>query len=422
MTNDIDVLLKPYGHLGDHLDLTRIQKLLADLDNPHHHIPIIHVAGTNGKGSVCAYLSSVLTEAGYRVGRYTSPHLVNWNERICINEQPISSSALVDLLLEINSLTKSYSQSPTQFEVLTAASWLHFAHQQVDLAVIEVGLGGRLDATNVCDRSLVSIITSISRDHWQVLGSTLAEIAAEKAGILKPHCPAVIGILPPAAQSVIETKINTLSCPAIFPSPAVNLGDGWAEYQGIKYYLPLLGDFQLANSALAIAACQILREQSWLISDQAIAQGMTKTKWPGRLQWQQWGNQRLLIDGAHNPGAAQVLRQYVDTLNTPPITWLIGMLVTKDHSEIFRALLRPQDHLYLVPVPDSPTANPEELAILAQNICPELTTVQTYPTLVNALTAAFQTNPSLVVLCGSLYLIGHYYTLTSGADFQVDVN
>src|ERR671932_2919531 len=152
---DIDSFLKPFQRFGVHLGLERIQRLLADLGNPHHRVPIIHVAGTNGKGSVCAYLSTVLAEAGYRVGRYTSPHLVDWNERICLNEQPISTDTFRELLLQVKAaIPEDCEDSPTQFEVVTAIAWLYFAQQQVDIAVMEVGLGGRLDATNVCNYPL----------------------------------------------------------------------------------------------------------------------------------------------------------------------------------------------------------------------------------------------------------------------------
>src|SRR6476646_9084330 len=199
---NVDALLNRFGHFGVHLGLERIQRLLAELGNPHQQVPIIHVAGSNGKGSTCAYLSAVLTEAGYRVGRYTSPHLVDWCERICLNEQPIAPEVLAQVLQQVEAAIAPDQPSPTQFEVITAAMWLYFAQQQVDIAVVEVGLGGRLDATNVCDRPLVSVITSISREHWQRLGPTIADIAGEKAGILKPNCPAVVGPLPPEAQAV----------------------------------------------------------------------------------------------------------------------------------------------------------------------------------------------------------------------------
>src|SRR4028118_455365 len=209
-------ILQSYQHFGVHLGLERIKQLLEKLENPHQKVPIIHIAGTNGKGSVCAYLSSVLTEAGYRVGRYTSPHLVNWTERICLNEQPVSPEQLKQLLLQVQNAILDDAESPTQFEVITAAAWLYYAQSEVDIAVVEVGLGGRLDATNVCSRPLVSIITSISREHWQQLGPTLADIAREKAGILKPGCPAVVGPLPPAADFVVRSRIIELGCPTVW--------------------------------------------------------------------------------------------------------------------------------------------------------------------------------------------------------------
>ncbi|MBO3457399.1 bifunctional folylpolyglutamate synthase/dihydrofolate synthase [Aetokthonos hydrillicola] len=437
-SSDIDSILKPFQRFGVHLGLERIQKLLANLGNPHHQVPVIHVAGTNGKGSVCAYLSSILTEAGYRTGRYTSPHLVDWTERISLNEQPISKEQLCQLLLQVQAAIAPQEEIPTQFEVITAAAWLYFAQEKVDVAVVEVGLGGRLDATNVCDRPLVTIITSISREHWQQLGSTVAEIAGEKAGILKPGCPAVVGALPPDAQKVVRSRILELKCPYIFPQAARKIATGWAEYQEvdeksgfeensenfsnrdsdnlktIKYPLSLQGQIQLTNSALAIAALEILRKQGWQIPEVDIVNGMTKTKWLGRMQWTTWNQHKLLLDGAHNPAAAQVLRDYVDDVtsssapNTPQSTsWVMGMLSTKDHTGIFNALLRPNDQLYLVPVPDHSSADPDELAKLAQKICP-LSFCSTYPELSSALEAAFSVQDNLVILCGSLYLVGSF--------------
>lgn len=441
--SDIDSILKPFQRFGVHLGLERIQKLLANLGNPHHQVPVIHVAGTNGKGSVCAYLSSILTEAGYRTGRYTSPHLVDWTERISLNEQPISKEQLCKLLLQVQAAIDPQEEIPTQFEVFTAAAWLYFAQEKVDVAVVEVGLGGRLDATNVCDRPLVTVITSISREHWQQLGSTVAEIAAEKAGILKPGCPVVVGPLPPDAQKVVRSRILELECPYIFPQAAHKIATEWAEYQEaeeksgfgeyrekfsardsdniktIKYPLPLQGQIQLTNSALAIAALKILQEQGWQISEVDIVNGMTKTKWLGRMQWTTWNQHKLLLDGAHNPAAAQVLRDYVDNLtlssttNSPQSTsWVMGMLSTKDHVGIFNALLRPNDQLYLVPVPDHSSAEPDELAKLAQKICP-LSFCSTYLDLSSALEAAFSVQDNLVILCGSLYLVGYFLAVNS---------
>jgi dihydrofolate synthase/folylpolyglutamate synthase len=425
----IEALLAPYQRFGVHLGLDRIQQLLAKLGNPHQQMPVIHVAGTNGKGSVCAYLSAILTAAGYRVGRYTSPHLVDWCERICLNEQEIAPLDLYQILAEVQSAAQQLSDSPTQFEVITAAAWYYFAQQQVEIAVVEVGLGGRLDATNVCDRPLVSVITSISREHWQVLGSTLAEIAGEKAGILKADCPAVIGTLPPDAAAVVQQRLTALNCPAVWVKPAVACSPPageplfpqcpqWAMYQGIQYPLPLLGAVQLTNSAIAIAALHLLQQHSWHFSETAIQQGMANTRWLGRLQWVDWQGHKLLLDGAHNPAAARALRQFVDSIALDrPVQWVMGMLSTKEHDQIFQALLRKGDRLYLVPVPDHSTAHPESLTTLAREICPALGQCQAYDDLNTGLTAAFaardraersQLSEPLTVLCGSLYLVGYF--------------
>ncbi|MBC7822773.1 MAG: bifunctional folylpolyglutamate synthase/dihydrofolate synthase [Candidatus Parcubacteria bacterium] len=433
--SSIDSFLEKFERFGVNLGLEAIQHLLAELDNPHDRVPIIHVAGSNGKGSVCAYLSAVLTEAGYRVGRYTSPHLVSWCERICIRDQPISPEKLHEVLQQVEAAICPDRPSPTQFEVITAAMWLYFAQQKVDLAVIEVGLGGRLDATNVCDRPLVTVITSLSMEHWQRLGPTLTDIAREKAGILKSDCPAVIGQIPSEAAAVVNRRVLELNCPTIYPQPAKDLGGSWAEYQGMEeyelkletgeegsieliksfqYQLPLQGAIQLHNSALAIAALQLLRQEGWEFSDEAITDGIANTKWAGRLQWSTYKEHQILIDGAHNPASAEVLRQFVNTLKSSSIHWVMGMLSTKDHADVFKELLRSGDRLSLVPVPGHSSANPQELAVLAKQICPELADCCVYENVFSALeTAIEKSGQDPIVLCGSLYLIGDFFEKTA---------
>ncbi len=474
----ITALLSPFQRFGVRLDLERVEQLLAQCGNPHHQVPIVHVAGTNGKGSVCAYLSSVLTAAGYRTGRYTSPHLVSWTERICLNDCPIATPDLATILTDIiQRLQPRLACSdnpavaatlPTLFEVLTTAAWVYFAQQQVDIAVIEVGLGGRLDATNVCDRPLVSVITSLSREHWQVLGPTLADIAWEKAGILKAGCPAVIGPLPDEAMVVVQARVKALGCPVMWVQAAEFLGErgqepgarseqeqetggltssedemplalrgdrgnqsrgmGWARAGGIVYPLPLAGEFQLINSAIAIATIQQLRQQGWTITDAAIQSGMARTRWLGRIQWTTWQGQPLLVDGAHNSAAAIVLRTYLDRLADDglmplPRFWVMGMLATKEHDAILATLLRSGDALYLLPVPGHNSADPEALATLARSLCPDLRDCQTCADLPTALAMVSQArrrflvenswaentfSSAPLVLCGSLYLVGQY--------------
>ncbi len=452
----IAALLMPYRPFGVNLGLERIHRLLEALDNPQNQVPTIHVAGTNGKGSVCAYLSSVLTAAGYRTGCSTSPHLVSWCERIRLNQQNIRSRDFEKLLKQVIAAIDPAHPQPTLFEITTAAAWLYFAEQKVDVAVVEVGLGGRLDGTNVKDEVLAAIVTSISKEHWQVLGDTLAKIAGEKAGILKAGCPAIVGPLPEEARAVVAARARELACPTTWVEPAIwttpllergaahsrleeasevglspdsgqeildapktsnatvplskgGLG-GVALASGITYPLSLMGDIQLTNSAIAIATLQSLRSQGWNISDEAIAQGMAATRWPGRMEWRSWRGHRLLIDGAHNPAAAVVLRDYVNdvwpTDSAQPVTWVMGMLNTKEHEAVLGALLKPGDRLYTVPVPDHSTEPPQQLAALGQAVCPGLADAQTYVDVTAALEAAFA-DSAAIVLCGSLYLLGH---------------
>jgi dihydrofolate synthase / folylpolyglutamate synthase len=399
-----DEFLDRFSKFGIRLGLERIYQQLSDLSNPQKRVPVVHVAGTNGKGSVCAYISSILQAAGYRVGRYISPHLVNWNERISINSQWISDEDLMTALLQVEK-TIDPERMPTQFEVITATAWWYFAQQQVDVAVIETGLGGRLDATNVCDRPLASVITSISMDHWQRLGNTLGAIAGEKAGIIKSHCPAIIGEVPEEAKAVIATKIDDCNATATWVKAAIKADNG-AEWEGFKYPLPLLGKHQLMNSAIALATIQALQKQGWRVSEDAIIQGMSRTQWAGRLQWVEYQFRRLLIDGAHNVAAAAYLRQFVDeAFPQKRVCWIVGILGTKDSEGILQAILRPEDLLFTVPVPSHQTTDPEKLASFGNTILAQPAT--SCQDLRSALDQALRNSDrDLVILCGSLYLVG----------------
>ena len=232
---------------------------------------------------------------------------MNWTERICIDDHPISWSALQNSLNRVKSAISNEGPTPTQFEVFTAAAWQYFADQQVDIAIVEVGLGGRLDATNVFTSPLATVIVSIGMDHWQRLGNTLAAIAGEKAGILKPGVQAIAGPLPSEAKAVVIQKAAELNAPLTWIEPAaeVSTNPPRLSYSGIEYSQALLGEHQRVNSACAIATIQSLRAQDWKISDEAIARGMATVQWPGRLQKVQWQGHELLIDGAHNRAAAR---------------------------------------------------------------------------------------------------------------------
>jgi dihydrofolate synthase/folylpolyglutamate synthase len=396
--------LAEYAHFGIHLGLERILNLLHRLGNPHLQVPTIHIAGTNGKGSVCAFLSTILSKAGYRVGRYISPHLLDWRERITINGQWISPSAMDGLLAEVESAIDP-QYYPTQFEVITAVAWLYFARPQVDIAVIETGLGGRLDATNVHPQPLVTAITSISRDHWQRLGDSLAKIAYEKAGIIKSGRPVVICELPPEPLQVITERAQQLNAPLIQVERATAQGNHlvWRNY---TYACSLQGEHQQLNSAIALGVITELRQQGWAIGDEAIVQGLEQTQWAGRLQWVEWHKHRILIDGAHNVGAAQYLRQFVDSyFAQESVTWIVGIIATKDPQGILSTLLRAQDRLMAVTVPDHQTIPPSRLADIARPL------ISSPPLACSSLEEALGKVEGNTVICGSLYLIGYFLSL-----------
>lgn len=451
--------LRPLRRFGVNLGLTRILRLLAALGDPHTQVPLVHVAGTNGKGSTCAMLTAVLQAAGYRVGCFTSPHLVDWTERIQVNGQAIAATEFQALLAEVQAeiahlqtMNRDGSASgasdvvwepPTQFEVVTAIAWLYFVRQRVDIVVMEVGLGGRLDATNVVEMPLVAAIVSIARDHWQVLGDSLADIAREKAGILKPRCPAVLGPLPPEAQQAIENRAIVLGCPLDRAEPAVAIAPPdplpdpawatlpWARWRGFNYPLPLAGAMQLTNSAVVLATLAFLRQQGWQMTDAAIQRGLAQTRWPGRIQPYRWGDRPIFLDGAHNEAAAIALRTWVDQAAPPEpappaappvrdpwsdaeaqspasVHWVMGILSHKDAPAILQALLRPGDAFYGVPIADHAAHSPEQLVSLAQQACPELAAIVPCAELASALDqACAAAHPEQrIIVCGSLYLLG----------------
>jgi dihydrofolate synthase / folylpolyglutamate synthase len=389
---------------GVHLGLERIQALLRELGNPERNFPAIHVAGTNGKGSVCAYLSHTLQSAGYRVGRYTSPHLIDWRERIWVDGGLIADEDLQNCLQRVDEAANRLSPDLgeiTQFEVFTAAAFIYFAQQKIDIGVIEVGLGGRLDATNVFARPLVSVITGISYDHQEQLGNSLTEIAREKAGILRSGIPLVCAPLSLEARQAVSEMAQNLGVSIAIAYPARRLVGGMVQWEELTYQLPLAGDVQLQNSATALQVCRLLQTQGWKIADQDLMKGITQTTWAGRCQWIA---PDLLIDGAHNPQAAEYLRHYLDQyFPGQPIVWIVGILKSKEAKAILEALIRPIDQVFTVPVPHAVSFESEALADLAQNLGACATPWVSWQ-------AALQVVPkdAIKVLCGSLYLVGDF--------------
>jgi len=318
------------------LGLDRIQALMAKLGNPQDRLPMVHIAGSNGKGSTSAMLSSILKHAGYSVGTFTSPHLIHVRERVAINTNPILPD---DFETEVGTLQAVLKDTPrddwpTYFEFMAAMGYHYFARKNVDIAVMEVGLGGRFDATNIVKNPNVTVITGISLEHTRILGDTLDKIAAEKAGILKPGVPVVLGPhLPDEAKQVIEARAKALDAPVYISDdqmleilPSSSLADGLKILNtdsGYEYHLGLLAPYQSANLATVLKIIEVLRQQEFIISQSAIEKGLSETYWPARFQAI---SKQLVLDGSHNPEGFAALRACVETyIPARPIHWILSL-------------------------------------------------------------------------------------------------
>ena len=397
--------------------LSRIKELLKSLGNPEDKIPGIIITGTNGKGSVAAAVSSVLSVQGYNVGLYTSPHLVNITERIKINGVQISNSDLSSIILEIKeSAGKSLSEKPSYFEVITAAAFVYFARKEVDFSVLEVGMGGRWDATNVTI-PLASVITNISKDHSEYLGERIVDIAAEKACIIKPSVP-VITSSQGEALKVIEETANKNSSPLIVHKREFNTeGENTDNfnYKGINRELEnlksnLKGHYQLENLSLAIATLETIQNKhDIIIEEKSLREGLSNIEWEGRFEIIN-DSPPLILDSAHNPGAAKSLVEaikdsYPDTL----FTFLIGMLDDKGHEQFLKEISSIAEKLIITKVPSERTSDPKQLTLIAQKYIGEIETIDDYKSAYEVILRADK--PSCIT--GSLYLIGALKKLIS---------
>lgn len=366
----------------DTLDLSRVERLLDMVGNPHRLYPSVHVAGTKGKGSTSAMIESVLRAAGYRTGFYTSPHLHTFRERIRIGADLISREDVVSLTEEFRPLIARVP-GVTTFEAITAIAFTYFARQKVDVLVAEVGLGGRLDATNVI-RPEVAVITSLSLDHTYLLGNTLPEIAAEKAGIIKDGVPVVTAPQRPEALAVIEETARARQAPLTVvgrdwvwePGPfdlkgqsftARRVGEGRDDLAG-EYWIPLLGRHQLENAATALAALQVLLDRGFRLSRAAALEGLRTVQWPGRLEILST-DPLVVVDCAHNPYSTEVLRETMREW-FPGRRWVLifGASADKDIPGMLRALLPITDHLIVTRSDHPRAATPVELADMAASV------------------------------------------------------
>ena len=417
-------LLRLHPRIID-LSLERMQRILARLGHPEKNLPpVIHVAGTNGKGSTVAFTRAIIEAAGLAAHCYTSPHLVKFHERIRIAGELIAESHLSALLEECE--VANGGEPITFFEITTAAAFLAFARTPADYLILEVGLGGRLDATNVVDHPIATCITSIGLDHQQYLGETISAIAREKAGILKRGVPGVVGRMPEEARAVIEAvaehvgatlKISGRDFDAYEQHGRMVFQDGDGL---LDLPLPSLkGRHQIDNAGNAIAIIRTLRDQR--VTEDHIAKGLTSATWPARLQRLKGGQLgglvptcELWLDGGHNVDAGVVLADALSAMPKKPLTIIWGMLNTKDASQFFHPLAKLADTVVTLTIPGEANAIPaEQLAAIARKLGCKAMAVDT-------LTTAVRQSPenARILICGSLYLAGHVLAAEGGTEMS----
>ncbi|OGS39544.1 MAG: hypothetical protein A2506_03655 [Elusimicrobia bacterium RIFOXYD12_FULL_66_9] len=390
------------------LGLDRVSAHLARLGDPQEKVPAFHVAGTNGKGSTCAILASVLRAAGYRTGLYISPHLSSVRERISVDGAPIGEKDFSRLL--VRALAADPIKRLTYFELLTSVAFQHFAASGCQVMVLETGMGGRLDATNVISSPLAAAVTSIDFDHQSFLGRTLARIAAEKAGIFKRDCPALCGRLPRAAVGVLRRAAPRL---IEVRRPWKTVSVDWARGrqvlrspEGRLHTLSLLGSRQGANAALARA---MVDASGLSVSEGAWLKGLARVKWPARFQALRFGSKTLVIDGAHNPEAARALAETwkASPWAARPARWILGMLKDKDIAGFLRPLAPHLREVVMVRPPSPRALEPVELSRLVRRAAPKARLiVERDPATALSSWRRASRAPAVAVCVGSLYLAG----------------
>jgi dihydrofolate synthase/folylpolyglutamate synthase len=410
--------LKIYGMS---LGLARIERLLHYLGSPDKDLKAVHVAGTNGKGSVCAMISSVLMDAGYKVGLFTSPHLLVFEERIQVNGNLISREELCALVDRIKPIAERMVKEegfehPTFFEIACAMAMRHFADQNVDFAVLEVGLGGRLDATNVI-MPLVSVITSISLDHTHVLGTTLEEVAKEKAGIIKEGVPVVIGVEQKELIEMIKSISQTKGCTAFTTSENGNYSINQVDPHGQKFdvqvfergysdlKIHLIGEHQVKNALIAIMTLELLKEQNVNIIEVNLRDGLANTKWPGRFE-KISDNPIIIFDCAHNPAGMRSLgltmnRVYKDLKKT----LVLGIMRDKDIQGIVREACEFADKVIVTKPGFERASEPEIIEIEVREYCPDVRIIKDVAEAVKYAVDNALDN-ELICIAGSIFNVG----------------
>jgi dihydrofolate synthase/folylpolyglutamate synthase len=402
-----------YGlqRFGIKMGLGVIRRILKELGNPQNSYRTVHVAGTNGKGSVASALATILQQTGLKTGLYTSPHLVRFNERILVNQRPITNRAVVAAYERVKNV-HSGRREPTFFEFATAMALDEFGRQRVDWAIVETGMGGRLDATNVLQPDL-SIITNISLEHREYLGTTIAQIAGEKAGIIKRRTPVITGVAQPAARAAIEKRAGKLSAPVYRRGRDFRVRrrpGGRFDYYGMDHRwrnlrTGLAGGFQIDNSALVLAGCEVLIRRGVAVTDRHIKKGLLTNHWPGRIETVTT-DPLIILDGAHNLAAARNLAGYLkENFAGRSITLVIGILDDKPYSRMLKFLLPLSERVIFTEAEIGRALPAARLAEAASGSNAKIEIVGDVP---GAIQRALDSLPDqgLICIAGSLYVVG----------------
>lgn len=400
--------------------LERIESLCEKLGNPEQKLSVIHIAGTNGKGSAVAMLSSILKEAGCRVGTYTSPHLERYNERFLINGKEISDT---DFAEEITLMKEACAELaaegkavPTLFEIITAAAFHYFSRQNVDILILEVGLGGKYDATNIVPHPLLSLIMSISIDHTDFLGNTIEKIAAEKAGIIKKNCPVVLYSQDDIVYNIMKDAADQLDAPLYCLKDAeihvISQTLGGTVFS-VKHNsmslenleLSLLGSYQIDNCIAVLEACEVLRKNGLAIPEEALRKGLKNARWAGRMEIC-GKNPLIILDGAHNAdGIAQLAKSLSVYFKDKKVTLVLGVLGDKEYGKMAEYILPYADSVILT---EPHSERKLDVFSLARSISNHTGAIYTEKEIENAYEKALSitSTDGIILCCGSLYMIG----------------
>ena len=399
MNDELSDLIPPFEQRGMDLGIDRMTMALKAMGDPCAEIPAIQIVGTNGKGSIASFIQSSLKSAGIKTGVTTSPHLVSWCERIRIDENLISPKEFRQRLTSLQSLAKDCRLTP--FELVMATAFDHFADHKVELLVLEVGLGGRLDATTAHPFRPVIAISSIGIDHSEYLGENLKDIAKEKAAVISSGSTVISGPQHPDVTKVLKETVDKRH--AVIH---------WVSSLPHEWSLGIRGDVQRKNAAVAMGALQALETLGWQLSQKAIREGLALATWPGRLQSTNWKGFPLLIDGAHNPHAAEQLSKERNNWDQQKsgVRWILGIQSHKEAPSMLRHLLKPFDIAWIVPVPSHTSWTKIQLSKACPELAQQLMEANVVEEVLERLVLTRQWPNPPPVIAGSLYLIGDLIT------------